>query len=358
MPKPEPARGEPRLAGRLLDGGRDGVPVVLDEEADREVPGRRRGSSSPASSRCWWRRRRSRSPTPRRSPACRCDHAKPAACGTPPPTMALVPMAPASFHCRCIDPPRPCDHPRSRPAISASVRSSTSRTSSLGGASGSRPLGSTWCSALARNWWWPRCDPLTESSLVNASTDPTAPPSWPMLECAGTVDQPGTREVEHVLLERPDPHELGVDRAQQGGVGGVPVGIRGDDLHPGGGRLERAVVGHLASFASSNAEPRKKKKKKSGAWRARRRVPPNREVSPASSPAGRLLRAPWPPDWPDQPCTARGVRWPKPLAACPGNEPRNRRACDPLPSSCLRQPGWRRRCSLAPTPARLVAAAG
>ena len=26
---------------------------------------------------------------------------------TPPPTIALVPSAPASNHCRCIDPPRP-----------------------------------------------------------------------------------------------------------------------------------------------------------------------------------------------------------------------------------------------------------
>src|SRR5471030_2834447 len=38
-------------------------------------------------------------------PACRLAHAKPAACGTPPPTMAFVPIAPASFHCRCMDPP-------------------------------------------------------------------------------------------------------------------------------------------------------------------------------------------------------------------------------------------------------------
>ncbi len=56
--------------------------------------------------------------------------ADPAASGTPPPTIALVPMAPASFHCRCMEPPRPWLNPRSRPQISASVRSSTARTAS------------------------------------------------------------------------------------------------------------------------------------------------------------------------------------------------------------------------------------
>jgi hypothetical protein len=40
-------------------------------------------------------------------PARRWLNAKPAACGTPPPTIALVPIAPAARHCRCIDPPRP-----------------------------------------------------------------------------------------------------------------------------------------------------------------------------------------------------------------------------------------------------------
>ena len=40
-------------------------------------------------------------------PECFCAHALPAAMGTPPPTMALVPSAPASNHCRCMEPPRP-----------------------------------------------------------------------------------------------------------------------------------------------------------------------------------------------------------------------------------------------------------
>ena len=40
-------------------------------------------------------------------PECFCAQALPAAIGTPPPTIALVPSAPASNHCRCIEPPRP-----------------------------------------------------------------------------------------------------------------------------------------------------------------------------------------------------------------------------------------------------------
>ena len=36
----------------------------------------------------------------------------------------------------------------------------------------------TWPNALARNWWWPRCDPLTKSSLVagRGSTRRRRPP--------------------------------------------------------------------------------------------------------------------------------------------------------------------------------------
>jgi hypothetical protein len=52
------------------------------------------------------------------------------------------------------------------------------------------PLGATWLSALARNWWCPRWDPLTESALVSGSTEPTAPASCPMLECAGPWMRP------------------------------------------------------------------------------------------------------------------------------------------------------------------------
>ena len=52
------------------------------------------------------------------------------------------------------------------------------------------PAGATCCSALARNWWWPRCDPLIWSPAPKASTEPTAPPSWPTDECAGPCTRP------------------------------------------------------------------------------------------------------------------------------------------------------------------------
>ena len=58
-------------------------------------------------------------------PECFWAQALPAAIGTPPPTMALVPSAPASNHCRCMEPPRPLQKPWASPRISASVRCST-----------------------------------------------------------------------------------------------------------------------------------------------------------------------------------------------------------------------------------------
>ena len=44
--------------------------------------------------------------------------------------------------------------------------------------------------AFARNWWWPRCEPFTPSPGRSATIDPTAPPSCPMLECAGPCTRP------------------------------------------------------------------------------------------------------------------------------------------------------------------------
>src|SRR4051812_37650194 len=82
-------------------------------------------------------------------------------------------------------PPRPWLNPRSSPQISARLRSTTARTSSENGLVGSMPSGCTCARTLARNWWCPRCEPLTVSWLVSPITEPTAPPSWPMLEWAG-----------------------------------------------------------------------------------------------------------------------------------------------------------------------------
>src|SRR6266581_237127 len=55
---------------------------------------------------------------------------------------------------------------------------------------GSNPPGYTWPRTFARHWWCPRCEPLTVSRLVRPSTEPTAPPSWPMLEWAGPWTRP------------------------------------------------------------------------------------------------------------------------------------------------------------------------
>ena len=123
-------------------------------------------------------------------PDCRCAQALPAAIGTPPPTMALVPSAPASNHCRCIEPPRPEQYPCASPRISASVRCSTSCTSGVTSCRRSSAPLVTWVRALARNWWCPRCEPLTASVERSPTIEPTAPPSWPMLECAGPCTRP------------------------------------------------------------------------------------------------------------------------------------------------------------------------
>ena len=122
--------------------------------------------------------------------ACRWAQAAPAANGTPPPTIALVPRAPASAHCKCMEPPRPLQKPWARPRISARVRCNKFWIDGLTGACGSIPSGIRYTSALARNWWCPRCEPLTSSAAPSGTIEPTAPPSWPMLECAGPCTRP------------------------------------------------------------------------------------------------------------------------------------------------------------------------
>ena len=84
-------------------------------------------------------------------PECFWAQALPAAIGTPPPTMALVPSAPASNHCRCMEPPRPLQKPWASPRISASVRCSTVATSGGTRSAGSSTPLVTWVMALARN---------------------------------------------------------------------------------------------------------------------------------------------------------------------------------------------------------------
>jgi len=86
--------------------------------------------------------------------------------------------------------PRPAQKPWARPRISASVRCSTACSSDDTRASRSSRPPVTCVMAFARNWWCPRCDPFTPSEERRPMIEPTAPPSWPMLECAGPWTRP------------------------------------------------------------------------------------------------------------------------------------------------------------------------
>ena len=143
----------------------------------------------------------------------RCAQALPGRHRHPPPTIALVPSAPASSHCRCIEPPRPRQKPCASPRISASVRCSTVlQLRASTSAAGRRRPARRGASALARNWWWPRCEPL----IASAERRPTIEPDRAaLLADAGvrrTVDQALAGELEHGLLERADEVQLAEHR--------------------------------------------------------------------------------------------------------------------------------------------------
>ena len=250
MPKPGPradSRGSP-VASSTRGGHR--VLVVLDEEADRQLPGRGEveglqrgadvdgavaevGDRDGVGAGLPVRPRGARRPAARRRRRWRwCRSRRPRATAG------------------ACEPPRPWLKPRSRPQISASVRSSDRRARRRAASRRGRcPWARRACSALARNWWWPRWEPLTVSSLVSASTEPTAPPSWPMLECAGPWIRPVAGELEDVLLEGPDQHQLAEHAGEQVRVGGVPVVVGRRRARP------TATAGSRSVCAAASASP-------------------------------------------------------------------------------------------------------
>ena len=104
-----PARAPRTAVSAVISSarGRDRVQVVLDEEADRQLP--RRGEVHRLEHRADLAGAVAEVVDGEvgRCPTCFCAQALPVAIGAPPPTIALVPSAPASNHCRCIEPPRP-----------------------------------------------------------------------------------------------------------------------------------------------------------------------------------------------------------------------------------------------------------
>ncbi len=190
MPKPAPRRREAGLAGGLGDVGGDGVLVVLDEEAHRQLPG---GGEVEGLQHGADVDRTVAEVGHRDRVAARVQHVPREAGGLGHAAAddgvgAHRPgLAPLQVH---------------RPAAAAAV--AVGESADLGqrpaedladlgrdlGQRGRTSARATWPKALARNWWWPRCEPLTKSSERSGRTEPTAPPSWPTLEWAGPWIRP------------------------------------------------------------------------------------------------------------------------------------------------------------------------
>ena len=73
----------------------------------------------------------------------------------------------------------------------------------------------TWPNALARNWWWPRCEPLTKSSRAQRrrSSRPRRPPG----RCSSAPGRaPGPRPASSRTYSSNDADPLGLRRASCG----------------------------------------------------------------------------------------------------------------------------------------------
>ncbi len=210
MPNAEAAGGEPGLLGRRPDGGRDGVQVVLHEEADRQLPG---GGQVEGLQR-------------------RADVDRPVAevgdadvVGARP---ALVEGEPERLRHAAADDGVGAHRPGLAPlqvhraAAAAAValgqaadlgqgaaQHGPDRVVDLGEVLAGRGRSMTWPSALARNWWWPRCEPLIRS--VGAQVDDRADRAALLADAGvrGPVDQAVAGQLQDVLLEDPDPQQSG-----------------------------------------------------------------------------------------------------------------------------------------------------
>ena len=84
----------------------------------------------------------------------------------------------------------------------------------------------------------------------SASTEPTAPPSWPMLECAGPCTRPAAASSSTYSSKVRISTSWWNIAVEQLGVGGVPVGVGRDSSVQVASGCRRAVFGHRAPPSS------------------------------------------------------------------------------------------------------------
>ena len=223
MPKPGPAGGQPRLAGGLEDAGGHGVLVVLDEEADRQLPGGRQVE------------RLQRRADVGRAVAEVGDRDGVGA-GLP-----VRPGEPGRQRDAAADDGVGADRAGLLPLqvhrAAAAVAPAAVQPADLGQGAQQRrrgrrrrapsarsmPLGATWCERLGEELV---VAAVRAVDRVGAGQRERRADGAALLADARVrraVDQPGRGELEHVLLERPDQHQLAEHRGEQLGVGGVPV---------------------------------------------------------------------------------------------------------------------------------------
>ena len=240
------ATGETRLAGGLLDGGGDGVPVVLDEEADRKLPGcgeverLQRGSDVDRTVAEVGHRHRVRPGLPMGPGEARRLWHSSADDGVGAHRAGLLPLqvhgAAATVAPATVEPADLGEGPQED--LAEVVRDLGGRVESLG-LEVVQGLGQELVVSAVR-----AVDGVLagqrEDRADRAAFLADARVRW-------SVHQAGAGKLEDVLLEGPDPDQLGIDGAQQGGVGGVPVVLGGDDVDPRRGGFEPVVLGHGTS---------------------------------------------------------------------------------------------------------------